>query len=156
MNLSDIHIFCEEGHELDSGLEQRLRELCHKVLCAENSTLPVNIVMTGDAEVRELNRDYRNKDKTTDVLSFPWECDPEDSEFLDDEEKLLGELYISVPQVERQAPRFDTTFEEEMNRVTVHGLLHLLGFDHIKPQDRKIMRAREEHHLGRSPYAEKE
>jgi probable rRNA maturation factor len=61
-------------------------------------------------------------------------------------------LYISVPQVLRQAPRFGTTEHEEMRRVLVHGLLHLLGYDHIKPKDRVVMRAKEEDYLGRSPY----
>lgn len=156
MKLENLNFFIEGDFELDAGLIERLKQLCQKVLIEENSDLPVNVIFTGDSEVRELNRDYRHKDKTTDVLSFPWEQDPEDLEFMDEEDKLLGELYISVPQVERQAPRFDTTFEEEMQRVTIHGLLHLLGFDHIKTADRKIMRAREEHHLGRSPYQEKE
>lgn len=156
MKLENLNFFLDEGYEIDPGILERLKLLCQKVLIEEGSDLPVNIILTGDSEVRELNRDYRNKDKTTDVLSFPWEADPEDEQFLTDEDKLLGELYISLPQVERQAPRFDTTYEEEMQRVTIHGLLHLLGFDHIKTADRKVMRAREEHHLGRSPCQEKE
>lgn len=152
---SIIHMLFEEGFELSAELQNLLIQKCQFVLQSEDEDLPVNIVFTGDEQVRELNRDFRDKDKTTDVLSFPWEEDG-DEEFLDDEEQLLGELYISIPQVERQAPRFDTTFEEEMERVVIHGLLHLLDYDHIKASDRKVMRAKEEFYLGRSPYAEKE
>ncbi len=151
MNLQDIHLFVDEDSTLDEDFLARLKQVVLRVLQTENSSLPVNIILTDDAEVRSLNRDYRNKDKTTDVLSFPWDADG-DPDDLDPDEKLLGELYIAVPQVERQAPRFGTTFFEEMERVTVHGLLHLLGHDHMKPGERAIMRAREEYHLGRSPY----
>jgi probable rRNA maturation factor len=94
---------------------------------------PVNVVFTDDSFVRNLNATYRKKDKTTDVLSFIYE-----------EPDMWGEVYISVPQVMRQAPRFANTYYRELKKMLIHGILHIAGYDHIKPNDRKIMRQKEE------------
>ena len=80
-----------------------------------------------------MNRDFRGLDKVTDVLSFEWHC-----------EGILGEIYIAEAQVRKQAPRYDNSFKAELRRMLVHGILHLCGYDHMKPVDRKKMRAREE------------
>ncbi len=141
MKQGDLNFFIEGDWDPSKDEIRDLKRLSVLLLKSEGSAKPVNVVFTEDAEVRALNAEFRNKDKTTDVLSFPWE-----------DEELLGELFISVPQVLRQAPRFGTTAHEEMRRVLVHGLLHLLEYDHIKPKDRVVMRAKEEEYLGRSPY----
>ena len=136
----EFHFDFEDSESI-KNLEQ-LRILAEKILIAEEApSKTLNIILTGDELVRSLNTDYRNKAKTTDVLSFP----------LEDEE-MLGEVYISVEQVERQAPRFDNSFEDELARMFVHGVLHIIGYDHIKPAERKIMRAKEEFYLNRSIY----
>jgi probable rRNA maturation factor len=101
----------------------------------------ISIIFTDDLSMRALNSDFRNKDKTTDVLSFPME-----------DEEYLGEIYISIPQVLRQAPRFDASPGDELRRVSLHGLLHIFGYDHIKPSERKIMRSKEETYLNTSIY----
>ena len=106
-----------------------LKEFLLKVLEEEGAQLEVNCIFTTDAALQNLNRDYRQKDKTTDVLSFPWE----------DDEELLGEVYISMPQVLRQAPEFGATPKQEIQRVALHGILHLLGYDHENDADAQLM-----------------
>jgi len=115
---------------------ENLIRICNRILVQEGTEGQVNVVFTGDSSIRELNRQFRKKDKTTDVLSFEWH-----------DEELLGEIYISMPQVKRQAPRYDNTFYRELKRVLIHGVLHLCGFDHLTPPERKTMRAREDFYM---------
>lgn len=84
------------------------------------SDCEVSVFLTGDDDIRELNRKYRKKDRATDVLSFP----------LDDP-YMLGDVVISVERAAAQAESFDVTVEEELGRLLVHGILHLVGYDHV-------------------------
>lgn len=136
MNLS-LDFFVEDSVLSAFPIEEELRTLALKVLEEEEQSGEVNIILTHDDKLRSLNKEFRNKDKTTDVLSFPWH-----------DEDFLGEIYISEPQVRRQAPRFDNTFENELKRMFIHGLLHLCGYDHMEAKERKEMRMREEEILG--------
>ncbi|MCL2182917.1 MAG: rRNA maturation RNase YbeY [Chitinispirillia bacterium] len=90
------------------------------------------VILCSDCTIRRLNRRYRGKDKPTDVLSFP---------FGDDD--LLGEVYISLQRAKVQARRFGLTYEEELKRLLIHGLLHLMGYDHHKKAGREAMEAKE-------------
>lgn len=81
----------------------------------------VSVLITNDAEMRSLNKMYRKIDRTTDVLSFP----------MDDRE-LLGDIVISAQKVAAQAREYGVGADAELTRVTVHGLLHLLGYDHVR------------------------
>ncbi|MCC6953903.1 MAG: rRNA maturation RNase YbeY [Deltaproteobacteria bacterium] len=83
----------------------------------------LSVLFTDDREMRRLNKQYRRKDSTTDVLSFPVSGDGM-------EEPLLGDIVISVPQALRQAPEFQNDERSEITRLLIHGLLHLLGYDH--------------------------
>jgi probable rRNA maturation factor len=95
-----------------------------------------NIVFCSDYVIRKLNRDYREKDKATDVLSFPF-----------DDSDLLGEIYISLQRAKVQAKRFGISYNDEISRLVVHGMFHLLGFDHIEDKDRKKMEAKEHKYI---------
>lgn len=98
----------------------------------------LSVVLTGDAEIRVLNREYRGKDKPTDVLSFPM-----------GDEYLLGDIVISVERARSQAAEFGVTYDEELARLLVHGLLHLLGYDHVKGgRQAGRMREKEEEMMG--------
>jgi probable rRNA maturation factor len=85
----------------------------------------VSIVLAGDATLRRLNRDFRGKDATTDVLSFP-----AGGEELPDGTRPLGEIIISVPQAARQAEALGHSLAHELRVLVIHGYLHLLGYDH--------------------------
>jgi probable rRNA maturation factor len=100
--------------------------------------LNANLIFIDDAKMKKLNRRFRGRDKTTDVLSFPIEAN---------DKKVEGEIYISVPQAKRQAPLFGNKAEGEILRLFAHGFLHLLGYDHHTVEERNEMFAREEKYL---------
>lgn len=90
----------------------------------ENKSFTVAFV--SDKKMRELNNQYREKDKTTDVLSFPFE--PDEFDFSDEE--TLGDIIISAEQAAKQAEENNLTFEREIKQLILHGILHLCGYDH--------------------------
>jgi probable rRNA maturation factor len=110
-----------------------LAALAERVLRQEGVAGQVNLVFCEDAHVRELNRRYRKLDKVTDVLSFIYE-----------DEDVFGEIYIATAQALKQAPRWRNTFFEELKRLVVHGALHVAGYDHMRKNDRTVMRAKED------------
>lgn len=95
----------------------------------------ITVVFTDDREIRFLNRNFRGKDKPTDVLSF-----------IGEEEGYLGDLIISVQTLKRQAKEFKVTVLQELLRLIVHGTLHLLGYDHekVSRKEAQTMRREEE------------
>lgn len=96
-----------------------------------NGELEVNVV--GDKEMKDLNYRYRGKNCVTDVLSFAWQEDRRvKSEFL-------GQIYICYPQIARQAKELGIKTSEEFARMLAHGWLHIIGYDHIKKSEAKIM-----------------
>lgn len=108
----------------------------------------VSIVLADDEYIHELNLSYRGKDRPTDVLSFALN-EGEEPEIIDGPaEVLLGDIIISVETASRQAEEYGHSLEREMAYLTVHGILHLLGYDHERPDDKAEMRTEEEHVLG--------
>lgn len=97
----------------------------------------VSVSFVGDEEIRELNRDYRGVDKSTDVLSFPM-----DDEFIIDN-RILGDVIINTRRVMEQAEELGHSHERELSYLTVHSVLHLLGYDHMEDEDKIEMRERE-------------
>jgi probable rRNA maturation factor len=93
--------------------------LLKKILRKEKSKGPVDITLMSDDEIRRINLKFRGKDKPTDVLAFPYP-----------EENILGEVLISRESARRNAKRFGVTYTDELKRLTVHGILHVLGYDH--------------------------
>ncbi len=96
----------------------------------------VNIIFLGDKRITELNRMYFGKNSTTDVISFNF-----------DDNDLLGEIYISLPQARRQAKEYSVFIKQEVKRLLIHGLLHLLGYDHTDKDNRSKMIALQENYL---------
>ena len=92
----------------------------------ETENKSFTIAFVSDKKMRELNFQYREKDKTTDVLSFPFE--PDELDFS--EEETLGDIIISAEQAARQAEENNLTFEVEVKQLILHGILHLCGYDH--------------------------
>lgn len=108
-------------------------------------TTDVSLTFVSNERIHELNRDYRGIDRPTDVLSF--ECDniPFDDEEIDQViEFELGDVIIATDVALAQTQEFGTTFEEEVTLLTVHGLLHLCGYDHIEDDEAEIMEALED------------
>ncbi|QSQ10211.1 Endoribonuclease YbeY [Koleobacter methoxysyntrophicus] len=103
----------------------------------------VSIVLTDDEHIRNLNKKHRGIDNPTDVLSFPM-IDNFNEEMPYEGEIPLGDIVISLERVEEQRKDYGHSFERELAYLAVHGLLHLLGYDHINDDDQREMRAREE------------
>ena len=136
--------------ELGEYLEQRLQDGLNAVakLHDLDDMTEVDITIVDDEEIHQLNRDYRNVDRPTDVLSFALEEDDEDEpELLEGQLHLLGDIIISAETATRQAEEFGHGLEREIVYLAVHGLLHLLGYDHMVEEDKVIMRAKEEEAL---------
>jgi probable rRNA maturation factor len=109
----------------------------------EQSRAELSVALVGDQEMRPLNAKYRRKNKTTDVLSFP--ADPS----ITSETGLLGDVIISVEQAKRQAKERNHSLKIEMATLLIHGILHLLGYDHERSQRQaKIMVSLEQKLLG--------
>ena len=101
----------------------------------------VDVNLVNDEEIHQINRDYRNVDRITDVISFAFNDDDSLLGMIKDEEipHLLGEIFICIPQALRQAKEIGNSDQRELSFLFVHGLLHLLGYDHMKEEDAKIM-----------------
>lgn len=114
---------------------RRLKALTKLLLQSEGrpAGTQVSLLLCGDDLIRELNSTYRGEDSPTDVLSFP-QNDP----------ILLGDVIISLDTAARQAREFGCDLQDEVERLLIHGLLHLLGYDHQTDEDAAVMRAREE------------
>lgn len=104
----------------------------------------LSLTLVGDAAIRDLNREHRGKDKATDVLSFP--ADPPATIDGDAPERLLGDVVISVDTARRQAADYDAPLQREIERLLIHGLLHVVGHDHEEAGERRRME-REERRL---------
>jgi len=126
-----------------------LREVARTALLAEGvGDGQVGIVVADDDTLRELNRTYAQEDAPTDVLSFPLQ-EGEGFPQVPHLPRPLGEVIISFPTAQRQAQEGGRTLHQEVAHLLVHGILHLLGYDHSQPQEERIMRAREEEILAR-------
>ena len=123
-----------------------LRQIVTAVLAAEEVEpgSKLSLVVTDDETMKDLNHKYRGKDKTTDVLSFP--LVEEGAAFVSPPRAVvhLGEVVISCPQASRQAEDAGHTLEKELALLIVHGVLHVLGYDHQRSAQRQRMRAREQ------------
>lgn len=145
--------------EVPEGLTGRMEEVISAALEAERVDLPceINVLLTDDEGIHQVNLDMREVDRPTDVLSFPmFELEPgvppEGEEYLDPATELcpLGDMCISLERAEAQAAEFGHSLEREVCYLTVHSVLHLLGYDHLDEGPMKAqMRAREEAILGK-------
>lgn len=113
--------------------------LTFKKLKVENPVYSITIV--DNKKIQEINKEYRGKDATTDVISFAFE---EANDFEYEDIRFLGEIYISIDKAKEQSVEYGHSLKRELCFLTVHGLLHLLGFDHIEKSDRVVMRELEE------------
>ena len=100
-----------------------------------------SIHLVGEKRIRELNKKYRKQNKVTDVLSFPL-CEIgeiRDKRYEDERYKEMGDVFLCMPQIKKQAKEYGVCFEEEFCRMLTHGVLHLLGFDHKNKKEAQKM-----------------
>ncbi len=127
----------------DIKITEEIKNLIEKSIAAVlkieklDENVEVSVSFVGDDEIRDLNREYRGVDKSTDVLSFPM-----DDEFIIDN-RILGDVIINTRRVMEQAEELGHSNERELSYLSVHSILHLLGYDHMEDKDKKEMRERE-------------
>ena len=136
----------QKAVKVPTGTKMLVRRCCTAVLQLENFEGPVEISVTfvDNEQIREYNKQYRNKDSETDVLSFPlsdngvYDINPATGS------KILGDVVISMAKVVEQAEIYGHGFLREVGYLTAHSVLHLLGYDHMEPLEKVRMREKEE------------
>ena len=137
----------DENKEYDEVIKKVLSQ-CFNEENLENSNLWITVTLTTPRKIQEINNEYRGIDKATDVLSFPmFEKDELEEKIAKkdfENEDILGDIIVSVEKVKEQAIEYGHSFERELSYMIVHGFYHLMGYDHIKEDDKKVMRPKEE------------
>lgn len=130
------------GFGISRALKSAVKDAAKKTLAVENFTLPVelSVTFTNNEGIRALNRDYRAKDAPTDVLSFPMYSMKDGDVPESGETVTLGDIVLSLEKAAEQAELIGNSFLREVSFLTVHSVLHLLGYDHeTSPEDERDM-----------------
>ena len=132
--------------KIPTGIRMLVRRCCNAVLKLEKFEGPaeISVTFTDNAGIRELNRQYRDKDIDTDVLSFPMGENGVYDVDMETGAKILGDVVISMEKARDQAERFGHSFQREVGYLTAHSVLHLLGYDQIDKLEKVRMREKEE------------
>ena len=145
----EINVLVEEGIEIAPDFDW-MQKVIETVLVADNAppNVEISLVITNQERIQELNRDYRGKDQPTDVLSFSMseqKVEEDPVAFIGPPDGLihLGEVIISYPQALLQAAESGHSIKQEMATLIIHGVLHIQGYDHEKPEMEPAMKAKE-------------
>ncbi len=147
-----MYIYFEEGQQVTEEIlatMEKAAKYCLELEGIDEERTEISVTFVEAEEIRELNRDYRDNDKVTDVLSFPQFDDLND--IPDFGEICLGDVVICKERAQEQAEEFGHSFEREIIYLFTHSILHLLGYDHMEEEEKQEMRGREEEvmtHLG--------
>lgn len=133
--MNKFEIFNETNETINELNEiEKVIDFALKYQNIENAVF--NVIIVDENKIRDINKIYRNKDSVTDVISFALE---DDSTFIKTDLRILGDIYICLKRAKDQSIEYGHSFLRELAFLTVHGLLHLLGYDHMNSDDEKIM-----------------
>ena len=138
--MNNVGIFNETSEDLKE-LENLKKVIDKAIEIEEINNVEFNVIIVDNERIHEINREYRHKDMPTDVISFALE---DDESFPGIDMRVLGDIYISLDKVYEQSEAYGHSFFRELAFLTVHGLLHLLGYDHMEEDDEKRMFSRQE------------
>jgi probable rRNA maturation factor len=139
--MRNIGIFNETQEKVENL--EILEPLLTYALEVENvDNLEFNVIIINNEEIHKINKEYRGIDRPTDVISFALE-DYKDIKYENDY-RVLGDIYISIDKVKEQAKEYGHSEKRELAFLAVHGLLHLLGYDHMEKEDEKVMFSKQE------------
>lgn len=142
----NIEVFNNTSCSLEKEQED-LKELLENVCKDEKlGDGEFNIILVEKEEIQRLNKEYRDIDKVTDVISFALE---DDDTFHLEGYRVLGDIYICIDRAKEQAEEYRHSFKRELSFLAVHGLLHLLGYDHMTKEEEKVMFSKQEEVLSR-------
>ncbi|MDO5555273.1 MAG: rRNA maturation RNase YbeY [Clostridia bacterium] len=147
MNITQINFLDINKNEEYINILSKVLEKCFDEENLNDKKLYINIVLTNPQHIKKINKEYRNIDKETDVLSFPMFEKEELEKRKSLNPDILGDIVISIDKVKKQAEEYEHSFERELSYMAVHGFYHLMGYDHIKENDKIIMRQKEENIL---------
>ena len=134
--MNEIEIFNETSEEIkEIETVKRLMDYSTKYEGVENVSF--NIIIVDNNRIHEINKEYRGVDRPTDVVSFALE--EEAFPTIEGDIRTLGDIYISIEKAREQALEYGHSFEREISFLALHGLLHLLGYDHMEKEEEKIM-----------------
>ena len=135
-----IDLVIDEAVQADEATFALVERAIQTALAHRNNTGSVGVLLTSEQEIRRLNREYRNIDRVTDVLSFPaWEGE----QIAAPPDGYLGDIAICMARAAEQAQTYGHSLERETAFLAVHGTLHLLGFDHVNESEERIMRGQQ-------------
>ena len=148
---SEITLKGVEEKDSHEDLIDRVVEKCFEIENLDENKVYVAITLTTPEEIREINKEFRKIDKETDVLSFPIfekkdiDMLRKNGEIVDEDmpQDVLGDIIISMKKVEEQAKEYGHSVERELAYMVVHGFYHLMGYDHMVEEDKKVMREKE-------------
>ena len=153
---TQIEFWDIEENEQYKNLIEKVVNTCFKEENLEKTNLYLNIILTNPETIKQTNQKYRNINKETDVLSFPMFQKEELCNLIQESqtkneqvEDVLGDIMISIPRVIQQADEYGHSVERELAYMVVHGFYHVMGYDHIKEEDKIIMRPKEENILNK-------
>ena len=139
--MSSIEIFNQTGEEIkELDIVKDLLEFAIKKEKLDN--VEFNLIIVDNDYIHKLNKEYRNIDRETDVITFALE--DEKDLVLPEEVRVLGDIYISIDKARSQAKEYGHSFKREICFLAIHGFYHLLGYDHMNEEDEKIMFAKQE------------
>lgn len=149
MNIVEINFLDIEENKKYEEIINTVVKKCFEEENLQSKNLYINIILTNPKNIKEINKQYRNIDKETDVLSFPMFEKEEIPNIEGDIPDVLGDIVISIERVKEQANEYRHTFERELSYMVVHGFYHLMGYDHMIEEEKNIMRQKEENVLGK-------
>ena len=138
MNIYEI--FNETNYNLEKETKKIYELLAFALKREKLENVEFNIIFVDSDTIHEINRNYRHVDRVTDVISFALE----DNETITLDHRILGDIYICVERAEEQAKEYGHSFLRELAFLSIHGLLHLLGYDHMEKEEEKIMFSKQE------------
>ena len=150
MKCTEIEYLNVEPNDMYSELTEKVVKKCFETENLLDKNIYVSIIYTTPVDIQAYNKEYRNIDKATDVLSFPM-FEKEEAKKLKQEKSIvtevLGDIIVNLSQVKMQADEYGHSFERELAYMLVHGFYHLMGYDHNQEEDKKEMREKEENVL---------
>ena len=138
--MNTYEIFNETNYNLERETKKIYELLAFALKREKLENVEFNIIFVDSDTIHEINRNYRHVDRVTDVISFALE----DNETITLDHRVLGDIYICVERAEEQAKEYGHSFLRELAFLSIHGLLHLLGYDHMEKEEEKIMFSKQE------------
>ena len=138
--MNTYEIFNETNYDLKKETDKLYELLAFALKREKLDNVEFNVIFVDSNTIHDINKTYRNVDRVTNVISFALE----DNKTIELDHRLLGDIYICVERAEEQAKEYGHSFLRELAFLTIHGLLHLLGYDHMEKEEEKIMFQKQE------------